>query len=158
MAGTENDRAASIMVVDDDQRNVRLMESILRSNGYRVQHAFNGLEAKQLIETEEPDLLLLDVMMPKMNGFELCRALRQTHRTRLLPIIMGASMLIQQRMTPMTGMDPVQARMMTTVMPLMMTVLFYQFPSGLVLYWMVSNFLGIGHQLWVRRGMEASAS
>ncbi len=88
MAGNENDRAASIMVVDDDQRNVRLMESILRSNGYRVQHAFNGLEAKQLIETEEPDLLLLDVMMPKMNGFELCRALRETHRTRLLPIIM----------------------------------------------------------------------
>ena len=44
-----------------------------------------------------------------------------------------------------------EARMMTTVMPIMMTVLFYQFPSGLVLYWMVSNFLGIGHQLWVRK-------
>jgi len=73
---------------------------------------------------------------------------------RVLPIVMGASMLIQQRMTPMTGMDPVQARMMTTVMPLMMTVLFYQFPSGLVLYWMISNFLGIGHQLWVRKSRE----
>jgi YidC/Oxa1 family membrane protein insertase len=44
--------------------------------------------------------------------------------------------------------------MMTTVMPLMMTVLFYQFPSGLVLYWMISNFLGIGHQLWVRKSRE----
>lgn len=76
---------------------------------------------------------------------------------RLLPIIMGGSMLIQQRMTPMTGMDPVQARMMTTVMPLMMTVLFYQFPSGLVLYWMISNFLGIGHQLWVRKSREQEA-
>jgi YidC/Oxa1 family membrane protein insertase len=73
---------------------------------------------------------------------------------RVLPVVMGASMLIQQRMTPMTGMDPVQARMMTTVMPLMMTVLFYQFPSGLVLYWMISNFLGIGHQLWVRKSRE----
>ena len=70
---------------------------------------------------------------------------------RVLPLVMGASMFIQQKMTPMTGMDPVQARMMTTVMPIMMTVLFYQFPSGLVLYWMVSNFLGIGHQLWVRK-------
>ncbi|MBW2292817.1 MAG: membrane protein insertase YidC [Deltaproteobacteria bacterium] len=76
---------------------------------------------------------------------------------RVLPIVMGASMFIQQRMTPMTGMDPVQARMMTTVMPLMMLVLFYQFPSGLVLYWMISNFLGIGHQLWVRRRREAEA-
>ena len=78
---------------------------------------------------------------------------------RLLPIVMGASMYLQQKMTPTTGMDPAQAKMMTTVMPLMMLVLFYQFPSGLVLYWMVSNFLSIGHQLWVRRGMqEAGAS
>ncbi len=77
---------------------------------------------------------------------------------RLLPIIMGASMVLQQRMTPTTGMDPAQAKMMTTIMPIMMTVLFYQFPSGLVLYWMISNFLGIGHQLWVRRNMEAEAT
>jgi YidC/Oxa1 family membrane protein insertase len=77
---------------------------------------------------------------------------------RVLPIVMGASMFIQQRMTPMTGMDPVQAKMMTTVMPLMMTVLFYQFPSGLVLYWMISNFLGIGHQLYVRKSREAAAA
>ncbi|MCP5043856.1 MAG: membrane protein insertase YidC [bacterium] len=75
---------------------------------------------------------------------------------RLLPVIMGGSMFLQQRMTPMTGMDPVQAKMMTTVMPLMMTVLFYQFPSGLVLYWMISNFLGIGHQLWVRKQRSKS--
>ncbi len=75
---------------------------------------------------------------------------------RVLPIVMGASMFLQQRMTPMTGMDPVQARMMTTVMPVMMTVLFYQFPSGLVLYWMISNFLGIGHQLWVRKQRSSS--
>jgi YidC/Oxa1 family membrane protein insertase len=78
---------------------------------------------------------------------------------RVLPILMGGSMVLQQKMTPTTGMDPAQAKMMSTVMPIMMLVLFYQFPSGLVLYWMISNFLGIGHQLWVRRGMqEAGAS
>lgn len=70
---------------------------------------------------------------------------------RVLPLVMGASMIVQQRVTPMT-LDPAQARMMTTVMPVMMTVLFYQFPSGLVLYWMVSNLLGIGHQFWIGRG------
>ena len=75
---------------------------------------------------------------------------------RVLPVLMGASMLIQQRMTPMTGMDPAQAKMMMTVMPIMMMVLFYQFPSGLVLYWMVSNILGIAHQLWVRKNMQAA--
>jgi YidC/Oxa1 family membrane protein insertase len=50
-------------------------------------------------------------------------------------------------------MDPAQARMMTTVMPIVMTVVFYQFASGLVLYWMLSNILAIGHQLWIRRSM-----
>jgi YidC/Oxa1 family membrane protein insertase len=74
---------------------------------------------------------------------------------RLLPLIMGGSMVLQQKMTP-TTIDPAQARMMLVMMPIMMTVLFYQFPSGLVLYWMVSNLLGIAHQLWVRRGMAAS--
>jgi len=72
---------------------------------------------------------------------------------RLLPIIMAASMVLQQKMTP-TTIDPSQETMMLIVMPAMMLVLFYQFPSGLVLYWMISNFLGIAHQLWIRRGME----
>jgi YidC/Oxa1 family membrane protein insertase len=69
---------------------------------------------------------------------------------RLLPILMGASMVLQQKMTP-TSVDPAQARMMMTVMPVMFTVLFYQFPSGLVLYWLLSNLLGIVHQLWMNR-------
>jgi len=74
---------------------------------------------------------------------------------RLLPVIMGASMVLQQKFTP-TTVDPSQQQMMMVIMPVMMTVLFYQFPSGLVLYWMVSNFLGIGHQLLVGRRMKAA--
>lgn len=70
---------------------------------------------------------------------------------RVLPLIMGGSMFLQQKLTPQTSMDPAQAQMMTTVMPIMFTLLFYQFPSGLVLYWMVSNFLAIAHQLWINR-------
>ena len=76
---------------------------------------------------------------------------------RVLPLIMGASMVLQQRITP-TQADPAQAKMMMTVMPIMMTVIFYQFPSGLVLYWMVSNILAISHQLWIGRGMRAQAA
>ena len=78
----------SILVVDDDQRNVRLMESILRSDGYRVLKAFDGDQALYLVSTEAVDLILLDVMMPGMSGFELCRLLRSRYETRLLPIIM----------------------------------------------------------------------
>jgi YidC/Oxa1 family membrane protein insertase len=73
---------------------------------------------------------------------------------RVLPIVMGATMVLQQKITPMQ-VDPAQARMMMIVMPVMMTVLFYQFPSGLVLYWMVSNVLAIAHQLWVGRGLRS---
>ena len=72
---------------------------------------------------------------------------------RLLPLIMGGSMILQQKLTPQT-IDPSQQMMMMVMMPVMMTVLFYQFPSGLVLYWMVSNFLGIGHQMLVGRRMR----
>jgi len=74
---------------------------------------------------------------------------------RILPVIMGASMILQQKLTP-TTVDPSQQMMMMVIMPVMMTVLFYQFPSGLVLYWMISNFLGIGHQLLVGRRMKAA--
>jgi YidC/Oxa1 family membrane protein insertase len=73
---------------------------------------------------------------------------------RVLPIVMGITMFFQQRITPMQTPDPTQARMMMIVMPIMMTVLFYQFPSGLVLYWMLSNVLAIGHQLWIGRNMR----
>jgi len=73
---------------------------------------------------------------------------------RVLPIVMGATMFLQQKITPMQTPDPAQARMMMIIMPIMMTVLFYQFPSGLVLYWMLSNVLAILHQLWIGRNME----
>jgi YidC/Oxa1 family membrane protein insertase len=72
---------------------------------------------------------------------------------RVLPVLMALSMVLQAKLQPMSP-DPAQAQMMTTVMPIMMLVLFYQFPSGLVLYYMLSNFLGIAHQRWVGRNMQ----
>ena len=79
---------AAVLVVDDDQRNVRLIESILKGSGYRVLKAYNGEEALQVVETEHPDLLVLDVMMPRVSGFELCQQLKGRYETRLLPVIM----------------------------------------------------------------------
>ena len=73
---------------------------------------------------------------------------------RLLPILMGGSMVLQSRLTP-TTVDPAQARMMNTIMPVMFTFMFYQFASGLVLYWLVSNLLGIGQQLLINRAPQA---
>src|SRR3989449_7193178 len=88
MPDVQASETGSVLVVDDDQRNVRLMESILRSSGYQVLKAYNGEEALQVVENDSPDLLLLDVMMPKMSGFELCQRLKGRYQTRLLPIIL----------------------------------------------------------------------
>jgi signal transduction histidine kinase len=78
----------TILVVDDDPRNVRLVESMLKPSGYAILQAYDGREALRRVEEERPDLILLDVMMPELSGFELCTMLRARHETRLLPILM----------------------------------------------------------------------
>jgi len=74
----------------------------------------------------------------------------------VLPLLMGASMLVQQRLTPQATADPQQASMMRMMrlMPIFFTVMFLYVPSGLVLYWLVNNLLGIGQQLYVNRSMD----
>ena len=67
----------------------------------------------------------------------------------LLALFMGASMFVQQKMTPTAG-DPRQAKMMLYLMPTMFTFMFWSFPSGLVLYWLVNNVLQIGQQYWLQ--------
>ena len=69
----------------------------------------------------------------------------------ILVLLMGGSMILQQYLTPSTGMDPAQQRMMMILMPIMFTVMFVNFPSGLVLYWLVNNVLTIGQQWWTNR-------
>ena len=76
---------------------------------------------------------------------------------RALPLLLGAAMWVQQRMTPTPGMDPAQARMMQILMPTMMTLMFYQFASGLGVYWLVSTLLGIAQQQWMNRSKPATA-
>jgi adenylate cyclase len=78
---------AKILVVDDDEKNVKLLEAQLVPRGYEVVTATNGVEALQQVEAEQPDLMLLDVMMPLMNGFEVCARLKNNPDTCLLPIV-----------------------------------------------------------------------
>lgn len=74
----------------------------------------------------------------------------------VLPLLMGGSMLVQQRLTPQASADPQQASMMRMMrlMPIFFTVMFLYVPSGLVLYWLVNNLLGIGQQLYVNRSID----
>jgi YidC/Oxa1 family membrane protein insertase len=77
---------------------------------------------------------------------------------RALPLLLGGAMVLQQRLTPTPNMDPAQARMMQIVMPVMMTVMFYQFASGLGLYWLMSTLLGIGQQMLMNRSKPPAAA
>jgi len=78
---------AKILVVDDEVRNVRLLEALLLPRGYEVVKAFNGEEALRQVQQERPDLILLDIMMPVMDGFEVCKILKDNADTRLIPVV-----------------------------------------------------------------------
>ena len=82
------ERAARILVVDDVPENVRLLEAVLTPRGYEVVSATDGWTALELAESAKPDLVLLDVMMPQPDGYEVCRRLREREETAVLPVIM----------------------------------------------------------------------
>jgi signal transduction histidine kinase len=82
---------AKILVVDDIPENVRLLEAVLAPRGYQVIPASSGEEALRLVEEHDPDLVLLDVVMPGMDGYAVCRSIRANDQTALLPVIMVTS-------------------------------------------------------------------
>lgn len=79
---------AKILVVDDTPRNVKLLADLLAVKGYAVTTAASGREALEKIAADLPDLILLDVVMPEMSGYEVCQALRTDPVTEMLPVIM----------------------------------------------------------------------
>src|SRR5439155_19874554 len=83
-----SDQPAKILVVDDVAENVRLLEAVLVPRGYEVVTASDGLEALDVVKAEEPDLILLDVMMPGLDGYAVCSQLRASDDTAVLPVIM----------------------------------------------------------------------
>jgi DNA-binding response OmpR family regulator len=89
---------AKILVVDDTPRNVKLLADLLSVKGYAVTTAVSGREALAKIDEELPDLVLLDVVMPEMSGYEVCRKIRDNAATKMLPVVM------------VTALDPSQER------------------------------------------------
>jgi class 3 adenylate cyclase len=89
---------ARILVVDDTAVNLKLLGDLLGAKGYGVVTAGSGTEALEKITAQPPDLVLLDVMMPGMSGYEVCRKLREDPATAMLPVVM------------VTALDPAQER------------------------------------------------
>ena len=85
-----------ILVVDDIPQNVKLLTDLLTIKGYDVVSASNGEEALVRIKAEKPDLVLLDVMMPGISGYDVCRRIREEPETTLLPVVLCTSLDPQQ--------------------------------------------------------------
>lgn len=96
---TDTDR---ILVVDDLPDNYILLQTVLESEGYQVEVADNGHTALEHIASNPPDLVLLDVMMPEMNGFEVTRRIRQNPAIPFIPILLVTG---YSEPTPADGFD-----------------------------------------------------
>jgi putative two-component system response regulator len=92
-----------ILVVDDCRVNVHLLTRLLARDGHEVVSASNGDDALEIVARERPDLVLMDVMMPKRDGFETCRLLKQSAATRLIPVVLVTA--LQDAQGKVTGLD-----------------------------------------------------
>jgi len=82
----EQDRR-NILIVDDEPHIVNLVKLSLDRNKYNVSGAYSAREALRVVESSTPDVIIVDIMMPGVNGYELCQALRENARTKQVPII-----------------------------------------------------------------------
>jgi twitching motility two-component system response regulator PilH len=82
---------AKVMVVDDAYSELKLMESILKNAGHQVVTLIDGEALEDKVSSEQPDVLLLDIVLPKRNGFELLRLLKKNERTKTTPIVLVSS-------------------------------------------------------------------
>jgi CheY-like chemotaxis protein len=83
---------ATILIVDDEERNRKLLDVLMKADGYRTINADNGREAIALASEARPDMILLDMMMPGMDGFEVARVLKTNPVTRAIPLIAVSSL------------------------------------------------------------------
>ncbi len=84
----EAKKPARILVVDDEARNRRLLVAMLETEGYVTEEAANGMQALELAQQNPPDIILLDIMMPGMDGYDVARALKASEATHSVPVIM----------------------------------------------------------------------
>ncbi|MDH4028576.1 MAG: response regulator, partial [Nitrospirota bacterium] len=85
---TETAGKKKILVVDDDENNVKFIGSLLEYYNYEYMPAGNGIEALEKTLAYDPDLIILDVMMPEMDGYETCRRLKGSPETQHIPVVM----------------------------------------------------------------------
>ena len=88
MSNDQSTANSKILIADDNQQNCELLEAYLSAEGLEIKMAFDGQETLDRVADWQPDLLLLDIMMPKLSGYEVCQQLKQDQSTRGIPVLM----------------------------------------------------------------------
>ncbi len=88
MSTPSSDRPAKLLIADDNQQNRELLEAYLVVEGYEIAMATDGQETLDQVAAISPDLVLLDIMMPRLSGYEVCQQLKRDDDTRGIPILM----------------------------------------------------------------------
>ncbi|MCK4464557.1 MAG: response regulator, partial [Bacteroidales bacterium] len=83
----QNNQNSMVLIVDDTPKNIQVIGSILMEQKYRISVAKNGREALKVVKDVKPDIILLDIMMPELDGFETCKQLKESPETRDIPVI-----------------------------------------------------------------------
>lgn len=82
---------AKILIADDSQTDAKFIESVLGKSGHHLSFAKDGEETEKMVQSEHFDLIILDIVMPKKNGFQLCREFKKNEKTKNIPIIVLTS-------------------------------------------------------------------
>jgi CheY-like chemotaxis protein len=88
--------AKHILIVDDDENILELFRDILEGKGYAIKTFSRGWEALQEVSKEPPDLIILDIMMPRVNGYEVCQILKENPKTKPIPVIFLSALSHQE--------------------------------------------------------------
>jgi DNA-binding response OmpR family regulator len=97
----------TILVVDDSTTNVVLLEAILDEKGYKIETALNAKEAYTLIDKNTPDLILLDLLMPKISGFDFLKEIRKNEKTKDTPVIVVSALTDEENIEKIMNMGAV---------------------------------------------------
>lgn len=97
----------TILVVDDSTTNVVLLEAILDEKGYKIETALNAKEAYSIIERSTPDLILLDLLMPKISGFDFLEEIRKNETTKNTPVIVVSALTDEENIEKIMNMGAI---------------------------------------------------
>jgi len=102
-----NSNQPMILVVDDSTTNVVLLEAILDEKGYRIETALNAKEAYSIIAKQSPDLILLDLLMPKISGFDFLAQIRNNESTKNTPVIVVSALTDEENISRIMEMGAI---------------------------------------------------